>query len=697
MVFLIDASGSMKQNDALGIRKAATQAAISLLSPEDEIAIVEFGSEGRILTAASGDRWLKAGQYRDIFQIIEKVHDNQQFTDFRSGLLEASRAIESSGDSTRKVVVLLTDGILEPNPTDEAYSPHGYSYRLAMANAGLEKRRRINEEYRERLAPMATRMILDEILPRLKVHGAEIFTIALSANADQRFLKALADSTSHTPTELHSFYVEDATDLIGVFTAIIQYFTDKMILYSEEGDIRPGIEQTKYLDEFVSDPQVFTLVDGTGTFELRAENGQIESAELPSHPNLRGYSLIQGTPPSTWTYAFRTGSGRYSTTWVGTNMLRMSVRGLRNQYRFGEVVQAEASLHIGGLVAPDYVLENSSIIAEITPLDSKRHPTRHELARENSVFKLSYQPVFPGLHIVRFTAYARGRKGQEVLPRPGIKYQIEVLPRFYVTPSDINFGKAKEGRSVTRRVNIHCGLENTVTVNGRGELTQSSSGLFRKDGLERFPTIDDLDFSIAPGTTQEISVTLRIPRKAAWGDHAGVLTFAASNGASATVEYRIHVPSIWERLSPIIILLVLAAAGVLAYLVYIWGILGSPSGVLIPLNYPDGTLLNPIKLSQLRRGPLNRWFNWRRNRLTIRSRSANISLPEMPLGMHAELSFYRFGGNYIRNFSSPSSGHIIAVEEEGLSCSQLGPGDSLSLRRDSIITLNGYKLRYEDA
>jgi hypothetical protein len=141
-------------------------------------------------------------------------------------------------------------------------------------------------------------------------------------------------------------------------------------------------------------------------------------------------------------------------------------------------------------------------------------------------------------------------------------------------------------------------------------------------------------------------------------------------------------------------LALLLLVSLLTYLAYIWGILGSPVGVLVPVSTPPGILIAPIKLGRVKRGLLSKWLNWRRNLLRIGAEKTEIRLAGLPPGLLVELAFYRPGRAYDRNLS-PKGALSIHIEEPGLGRLERKPGQRFSFRHNCILEIGGYKLRYE--
>lgn len=695
LVFLLDSSGSMRQNDPQGLRKAAAQAVVSLLSPGDEVAVVEYDDSGRVLSAEREKSWYGADRREKLSEIIGKIGDRGGFTDFRAGLLTAIPLFDGIPDSRRKVILLLTDGILDPNPKDPAYAPYHMAYPIDMAKAGKNRRKEVAEEYRERLGPVARRMMSSDVLPALRAKGIEIFSVALGPKADRPFLGNLSIETSRNALEQHDFYAEKATDLIETFTRLLQYWTDMTILRSSQGEIRAGETQSINLDEFIRTPSVLALVDGSGDFMVQRAAGVLEEAIPFTHSSLRGYN-IRGPIPGTWSYGFRGGTGKYRIVWVGLNALRMDVGGLKGRYDYGETVEAQVYLRLPdgksalGLLSPE-----TRVSAELAMQESGIDPQRVELIWGEGFYRMLFSPERSGPYTVRFTANARDRQGKEILPRPSTFYRFEVMPRLAVTPALLDFGKAKGGEQVSRSVDVRSGLTGRVDLTTTGRVTRSSRKRMAGREMDRLPAIRGTRFSVVPGETRKELVMLVLPKNVEWGDYEGEIDFRATSGETSVLRFRVHVPSLWERVRfPVLLLLLLLILGI-AYLIYVLGLLPMPFGSLVPVAYPQGELPLTIKLSQVKRGFLARYLNWRRNVVRL----SELSLKGLPPRCRGELIFRRQGMSSKRvllvNRSPVGSDITFIVEEPEMGVFRRGPGQSLSLKHESTIEIGEYKFRYE--
>ena len=366
---------------------------------------------------------------------------------------------------------------------------------------------------------------------------------------------------------------------------------------------------------------------------------------------------------------------------------------MKTTYEFGDAVTADVRLiGPGGRVETD-VMSRASLKADLV-FGREGKATTVDLARTDESHVFTFAPVEPGEYTVRFTAYVRDHAGHEILPRPGVTYRFELLPKFYVSPDRIDFGDVSDGDTLPLPVNIHCGLPHGVTITVTSGLDDASTASFRKRDTALWPRAVAPPVSAAPTTVMAHDMAVAIPEDAEWGDYEGWICFQTDSGEQYKVAYTLHVLSFWEKIQKYVLFVVILALIVLGVLVYLWGFLDSPRGVLIVEG--SSVMQAPIRLGEVRRGIFSRWFHWRRNRLSIRRRGGNISLADIPPGMSAELAF-RFGRKvYLRNTSLETSDHLVVIEEPGLSAPiRRRPGHSLSLRHRSLITMGKVKLRYE--
>jgi len=694
VLFLLDASGSMRQNDPDKLWQSAVQLVVSELTPQDRIAIVQFEADASKLKGESGETWLVPYLDNEVVQIINNVGDDGLFTDYRVGLLQALDVFRDTPETHRKIVLLLSDGVLDPNPRDPAYTPHNYSYARDIISADRSRRREINEKYRRKLSPIARRLIYQNIIPEYKKAGIEIFTVALGPNADYELMQHLSDESSLHTNEVHSFHATRATDLLEVFAALLQYWSPVTVFRKSDGVIGPGNADSICFDNWVMDAQLISVIDGDAQARMYAENGENIPAVKDLHPSLHYYNIPSGISDQTWNYRFESGQGYYRLIWLGRNQLNMNVTGLQDSYNYGDTVKATVKLNDFSSATNQNSIERTTITANIT--DERGNSAHYELQIDNErIHRLEFIPVRSGDYSVRFTAAVIDSDNNEILPRPGVLYKFRVRPAFYVTPRHFSFDDVSEGTGLELPVEIHSGLTGSRYVILFGRIDNSSSDNFHENRIDRLPKVADMSFYIDEGSKIEKTIIIDLPESMGWGDYEGTITFNVEDSKDYDISYALHIPSIWEKIRIPLFLLILLILALIAFFIYIWGYLASPTGVLVPEGSQGGRLAPPIYLSQVKRDLIHRWVHWKRNILTIGNRNCDIPNSALPVNLKGELAFYHLGKAYVKNISNPDSESDIFVEEPGLGEFRLGPGRSLRLKHKSVLIFDNIKFRYE--
>jgi len=685
LVLLMDASGSMRTTDSSEFRKLAAQAIALLLSPVDRIAVIEFDSDGRVLSD-----WSMASEKEKIINAIARAGNKGAHTDFRAALETAKNVIEEAPANSRKVILLLSDGIFEPNPFSDRYAPYNIEYRLAIRGEDRESIRRINEHYRNKLTPIARRIIDSHILPLFVEQQVEVFCVGFSTDADREFLSYLAEKTSQSKTESHAYFADEAVDLMDVFLGLLQFWQNSIKLHTEEDIIQLHSSKRIFIDEYVRDGKFIVLTDQAAKFKLRAPNNLEEEALGYTHQNLKIVPLKKATPPGSWSYIFDSGSGKYRLLIVGKSMIELEVEGLKQKYLFGERLECSVKVTIGGKDARGVLGPGSKVVVDVMTEDQLRSSI--PLVETEKGFSLEYSVARVGTLKLRFTLHARDKNGNEMFPRPSKEFQCMVLPRFYVEPDYISFGDIDQGETKTYTVRIVSGLQENRTVRVHSKTTQLSRC---EDEVAKHPRVSSTDFTIKPGEALSREIAMAIPEDGCWGDYEGELTFSTNHNESFKVRYSVHVPSIWEKLTlPLLVVLGILLI-VLLVLVLLWARLKAPVGVLRPLSAPSGVLLDDIELGKVKRGIWSRWLNWKKNRIRIGRDHGDIVLELLPDDLRVELIFYRFGRDYIKNDSPEESKQEINVKDPDVDIEiQREPGETYDLSPGLRLKVGDYEFAY---
>lgn len=183
---LIDVSGSMKKTDPSNLRVPAMKLINGLIPAGAKAGVWTFGRYVN-MTVKWGkvdENWRKKAD-----QGVEEIHSNALFTNIESALERASKGWGEADPTTRRNLILLTDGQVDVSKD-------------AAKNA------------------KSRRDILEKNIKRLQEAGVRVQAIALSRDADEVLLKRLALETKG------SFEIaETAADLQKIFLKMFERAT----------------------------------------------------------------------------------------------------------------------------------------------------------------------------------------------------------------------------------------------------------------------------------------------------------------------------------------------------------------------------------------------------------------------------------------------------------------------------------------
>ncbi|MCC6302473.1 MAG: VWA domain-containing protein [Gammaproteobacteria bacterium] len=254
---LIDVSGSMKQNDPANLRKPALRLLTGLLPSGTQAGVWTFGRYVNMLVRHGevNTDWRERAM-----DAAELINSAGLFTDIEAALGTASWNWATAAPGIRRSVILLTDGLVDVSTTPE-------SDRLSRAR------------------------ITDEILPRLRDAGVEVYTIALSNDADEPLLRQLSASTGGWFER-----ADDADELERIFL--------RMFEKAAQPDTLPLIDNQILVDESIEELTLLVFrADGAPATTLTTPDGVTFGAmRLP--PNVRWhnearYDLVTVEKPAT--------------------------------------------------------------------------------------------------------------------------------------------------------------------------------------------------------------------------------------------------------------------------------------------------------------------------------------------------------------------------------------------------------------
>jgi uncharacterized protein (TIGR03503 family) len=178
-VLLIDASGSMLKTDAQNLRYEGAKLFLKFLGENDRLAIVSFSNKAHVI---SDLRDFKKDSVNSTVHEIEAIKTEGQFSDIYEGIKKSEQILNASPrNDADRVIVLLSDGKMEPDPT---------------------------------VSMPATRTValVNELLPELKAREIKIHSLAFSDQADKVLLGEISAATdglnwyTATPDDVHKSF-----------------------------------------------------------------------------------------------------------------------------------------------------------------------------------------------------------------------------------------------------------------------------------------------------------------------------------------------------------------------------------------------------------------------------------------------------------------------------------------------------------
>lgn len=159
-LLLIDSSASMRLSDPQQLRQTAVATFAAALGPNDRLALAEFSDGARLLAPFQAPK-----NSPELAEKIASLDDSGEYTDILSAIELGERLFREGGrQGVKKMLVLLSDGRMDPNPQ-----------RYSQAEA--------------------TNKLMSSELPELKRNGIVVHTVALSDEADRNLMSRMALST----------------------------------------------------------------------------------------------------------------------------------------------------------------------------------------------------------------------------------------------------------------------------------------------------------------------------------------------------------------------------------------------------------------------------------------------------------------------------------------------------------------------
>jgi len=161
-VLLVDASGSMLKTDAQMLRYDGAKLFLQFLGKDDRLAIVSFADKANVVSELKEFSKEPAG---DVVKKIQGIKTEGQYSDILEGIRAAEKILEASPrNDADRVIILLSDGKMEPNPS-----------------VALPSSRTIE--------------LVNQILPELKAKEIKVHSLAFSDQADKMLLSEISAAT----------------------------------------------------------------------------------------------------------------------------------------------------------------------------------------------------------------------------------------------------------------------------------------------------------------------------------------------------------------------------------------------------------------------------------------------------------------------------------------------------------------------
>ncbi len=227
-VLLLDASRSMQRTDPERLRDQGAKLFLRFLSEEDRVSVIQFAENTNVLTPLTPATPEVQQQLDDS---IEAVSTEGNFTDLWSPIVAAMELLRQEGRPTsKKVVILLSDGKMDPNPR-------------SGSAAELTKRLRQSD------------------LPGYKDQKIELYTLALSDQADRNLLEEMAKATGGI-----SWYAPTVNKIHQIFSDLFLTIKRPQVVELEGAGFEVDsttTEATFYVSREKPE-QVVSIIDPTG-------------------------------------------------------------------------------------------------------------------------------------------------------------------------------------------------------------------------------------------------------------------------------------------------------------------------------------------------------------------------------------------------------------------------------------------------
>jgi len=180
-VLILDASASMRLTDPNRLRQEGAKLFVQYLQEGDRLAILEFAAEAETLLPLSD---FDPAQIEQVGEVISSTRDDGIYANLYLALEKGKEILEqNSRDEARKIIIVLSDGMIEPDPEDGT-------------------------------AEEVTQNLFEDLVPELRQSEIVVHTLGFSEIVDPALLKKLAQESdgvnwfTATSEDLHQSFAE---------------------------------------------------------------------------------------------------------------------------------------------------------------------------------------------------------------------------------------------------------------------------------------------------------------------------------------------------------------------------------------------------------------------------------------------------------------------------------------------------------
>jgi len=384
VLLLIDSSGSMNwsDRDPEKLRIQGSKLFIDLCEKSDRIGVIDFSTDANIVFPLYE---IFSSQDKEVLKRkIDTIEAKGKFTDITLVLQIALKEMTRARSDGVKAVILLTDGEIDPDPSNEAFSPYNQDYLREIHDAAGNKRKiaRIKEKYKSIVAPISKEILRNKILPNYEEQKIPIFAVAFGRGADVQLLKEVADFTATEIGVRNYYFIKKASFLQPVFSEIVEQLkkTREKIVEEKVEFVGEEIVYKINIDDFIREVN-FKFIFGKKVtpsvvqISLRDPNGDVVSRttkrEGIGHIFEKGYELYNIFNPLPGTWEVIIGGGKNVklditiSTW-GRTELKILTEVMKSEYSIDEPIPILSSLQIEGkrITSEDF-LKNLKFLAWI--------------------------------------------------------------------------------------------------------------------------------------------------------------------------------------------------------------------------------------------------------------------------------------------------------------------------------------------